>query len=223
MQVTPDRLQLCSPPNFQIKPLSAEFIRGPFGYRRLHGGGKNQAIAKAMGFKTVKETLTVLDATAGLGRDAFILASLGCGVRLIERSPVMCALLQDGLQRAAQDPQLLQTVKLMDVMAADAVEILQNLSVDQTPEVVYLDPMFPPKFKSALTKIEMRIIRDIVGEDSDADKLLALALQKAKRRVVVKRSSDAPRLLDMTPSFVIKGRSCRFDVYLTGGNIFSND
>lgn len=219
LKKTDDRLELIITDGKTSHKIFAEFLTGPLGYRRRKGGGKSQAIAKAIGFKSRKEPLVVLDATAGLGRDGFILASLGCTVQLVERSPIMAKLLLDGLARASMDEKSRLIVQRIDVVVEDAKKILEALTRQNRPDVVYLDPMFPHDDKSALTKIEMRLIRNIVGDDLDADALLSLALLKARKRVVVKRSRHAPALLGSSPSFVVKGKSNRYDVYLTGDPI----
>lgn len=213
LEVTAERLQLVHSQDSMTAKLFADFLRGPLGYRLFHGGGRNQAIARAVGLKKYKGKLAVLDATAGLGRDAFILATLGCDVQMIERSPIIAALLLDGLKRAEQSVTMAHVARALRVTVADAGHVLQNLQNEDAPDVVYLDPMFPCEKKSALSKIEMRIIRDIVGDDLDADQLLWLALQKAKKRVVVKRSSGAPVLANTAPSFLVEGKSSRYDVY----------
>ncbi len=220
LQVTENRVELVYKTFYKNNPschtLFAEFLRGPLGYRWLKGGGKNQAIAKAVGLKAGVPCLTVLDATAGLGRDAFILAALGCKVELVERSGLMATLLTDGLLRASQDPKGAAVARSMVVVEGDAKKILAALTPENRPDVVYLDPMFPHQDKSALTKIEMRIIRSIVGDDTDAALLLPLALTQARKRVVVKRQRQAPLLAGGSPSFVVKGKSNRYDVYLVG-------
>ena len=149
-----------------------------------------------------------------MGRDAFILASLGCSVQLVERSPIIRALLIDGLLRASQDPKAAAVTQFMTVVSDEAKNFLEAITPEHSPDVVYLDPMFPHRDKSALTKIEMRIIRNIVGDDKDADILLPLALDKARKRVVVKRQRHAPVLAGRAPSFVVKGKSNRYDIYL---------
>lgn len=220
LYVKEDRLSLVLKHQATFSQLSAEFVKGPLGYRLQHGGGKNQAIARAVGLKKYKKQLTILDVTAGLGKDAFILASLGCQVQLIERSPIIGSLLLDGLQRANAMNVMASIIRSMTVTIADAKDILQNLRKEECPEVVYLDPMFPAKNNSALPKMEMRMIRDIAGDDRDADALLKLALEKAQTRAVVKRPKQAPLLLTQPiPDFRLKGRSGRYDVYLTGGKI----
>ncbi len=208
--VTEERLELRAfSPDFKTK-IFAEFLKGPLGYRRLRGGGSNQMIARAVGLKK-HPGLTVLDATAGLGQDAFILACLGCKVTLIERSPIIAALLLDGLERASQNPEVGAIVReRMQVQIGDSREILSDI----TPDVVYLDPMFPSSGKSSLARIEMRILRAIVGADLDAPLLLEAALQTARRRVVVKRPAKAENLGKKAPNFVVEGTRNRYDVYL---------
>jgi len=218
LHVTEDRIELVSKHDKTTHVIFAEFLTGPFGYRWLKGGGRNQAIARAVGLKAGAKQITVLDATAGLGRDAFILASLGCRVQLVERSPIIATLLIDGLLRASQDAKGAAVTQFMTVVSNDAKKILEAITSENSPDVVYLDPMFPHRDKSALTKIEMRLIRNIVGDDKDADMLLPLALKKARKRVVVKRQRHAPVLQGSAPSFIVKGKSNRYDIYLTGGH-----
>jgi len=187
------------------KPIYVDFVGGSLAYRRRHGGGRKQALAKAIGLKH-GATPTVVDATAGLGRDAFVLASLDCQVTMLERSPVVAALLHDGLQRA--ETIITDNLSLIHHNAQDWLSKIEN-----PPEVIYLDPMYPHRKKSALVKKEMRIFREIVGEDLDSSALLDAALACATRRVVVKRPKLATPLADKKPSFCIKTEKTRFDVY----------
>jgi len=189
-----------------------DFVEGALAHRKKYGGGKSQLIAKAVGIKP-KIKLSVLDVTAGLGRDAFVLASLGCDVIMCERSPIIHALLQDGLMRAQKETWF-QALSLK-LIQMDACDYLSKITAENNPDVIYIDPMFPEKTKSALVKKEMRVLRDIVGDDLDSEKLLSAALSIAKKRVVVKRSKLAPTLSDKKPDVVYTGKSSRFDVYLT--------
>ena len=187
-----------------------DFASGSVAHRRKFGGGKGQSIAKAVGLKAGVD-IHVIDATAGLGRDAFVLASLGCKVDMVERSPVAAALLEDGLERAALDAEIGGWIQeRMRLTHASGYEYLQQHKAD----VVYLDPMFPHKKKSALVKKEMRVFQGVVGADLDADDLLEVALAAAKYRVVVKRPDYAPFLNDKKPSMSIKTKKNRFDVYV---------
>ncbi|MFT6986395.1 MAG: 16S rRNA (guanine1516-N2)-methyltransferase [Psychromonas sp.] len=187
-----------------------DFVSGGAAHRRKFGGGKGQSIAKAIGLKS-GVNLDVIDATAGLGRDAFVLASLGCNVTLVERSPVAAALLEDGLERAYLNLEIGGWMQQrMQLHFGSGYEYLKEHQTD----VVYLDPMFPHKKKSALVKKEMRVFQGVVGADLDAGDLLDVALNAARYRVVVKRPDYAPFLNDKKPSMSIKTKKNRFDVYV---------
>ncbi len=189
-----------------------DFVGGAVGHRRKFGGGKGQAIAKAIGLGN--GAISVLDCTAGLGRDAFVLASLGYQVQMIERSPVVSELLADGLKRASCDPEVNEIVGRMRLEQNTSLDALQSyIKSQQQVDVVYLDPMFPSREKSALVKKEMRLFHDLVGQDLDAGALLELALQVARYRVVVKRPRKAPDLNNQTPGYRLEGKANRFDIY----------
>ena len=192
-------------------PVRVDFVSGPMAHRRLFGGGGGQMIAKAVGIQAGVRPL-VLDATAGLGRDAFVLAELGCTVTLIERQPVIAALLEDGLLRAKDDPEVAGIVGQMHLLCGNAIELMAHWQ-GEPPQVIYLDPMFPHRDKSALVKKEMRLFRPLVGDDDDAPALLHAALALATHRVVVKRSRKAPTIAGDQPGYVLEGKSSRFDIY----------
>jgi 16S rRNA (guanine1516-N2)-methyltransferase len=166
-----------------------------------------------MGLKS-HSTPKILDATAGLGRDSFILASLGFEITLLERSPIIHALLEDGIKRAGADAETAPIVERMHLIQTDAIHWMQT----HAPfDIIYLDPMFPERNKSALVKKEMRIFQDVIGDDADANALLTAALACATKRVVVKRPRLAAYLAELTPSFSQTGSSSRFDIYLIEG------
>jgi 16S rRNA (guanine1516-N2)-methyltransferase len=192
-------------------PIRVDFVGGAVGHRRQFGGGSGQMIAKAVGIQTGVRP-TVVDATAGLGRDAFVLATLGCEVTLIERQPLIAVLLDDGLARARSDPEVAPIVARMRLRVGDAIQMLRDWD-ENVPQVVYLDPMFPHRDKSALVKKEMRLFRPLVGDDVDAERLLEAALALASHRVVVKRPRKAPAVAGGTVSFSLEGNAGRFDVY----------
>ncbi len=210
---TASRLELQDRFDPKVGAIYVDFVEGKARHRLLFGGGKGQDIAKAIGVNKHKD-LQVVDATAGLGREAFVLASLGCQVTLLERSPLMHALLDDGLQRAANsnDSQLHAIISRMHLVHTDARSWLKT--TEHQADVVYLDPMFPERQKSALVQKEMRCLHEVVGEDLDSAELLGLARQMAKLRVTVKRPRLAPELAQLKPAFVISGKAVRYDVYL---------
>ncbi len=213
LAVTAERLELRLLGPVAPGPVYVDFVGGAMGHRRKFGGGRGQLIARAVGVK--KERFpTVVDATAGLGRDAFVLANLGCRVRMVERSRVVGLLLADGLARAVRDAEAAEVVARLSLQVGDAREALLALSPDERPDVVYLDPMFPVRDKSALVKKEMRLFKALLGTDPDAPALLEVALQVATKRVVVKRPRKAPALEGAAPALVFEGKSTRFDVYL---------
>jgi 16S rRNA (guanine1516-N2)-methyltransferase len=193
------------------KDLRIDFVAGPVAHRFRFGGGRGQPLAKAMGL-TDGKTPAIVDATAGLGRDSFLLASLGAKVMMIERSPRMHALLADGLERAAQEGgELQEIVSRMTLFLGDAKDLLPQLDV----EAVLVDPMHPARKKSALVKLDLRQVREIVGEDDNALELMQVALQYAKKRVVLKWPVNAEPIAGVRPfSHQIFGKTMRYDVFM---------
>ncbi|KAE8439327.1 MULTISPECIES: class I SAM-dependent methyltransferase [Halomonadaceae] len=209
------RLALAGDEREYGKPLSVDFVSGKAAHRRQFGGGRGQLVAKACGLaKGV--TPSVVDATAGLGRDAFVLASLGAPVLMIERVAAIAALLSDGLARAAAAEDTAAIAARMYLRHGDAAERLARLVADAefTPQVVHLDPMFPHRDKSALVKKEMRVFRELAGDDDDAPRLLEAALDVATHRVVVKRPRKAPPIAGPAPQHTLEGKTSRYDLYV---------
>ena len=210
LQLNHQILELIKLDEPKLSGINVDFVDGAVAHRRKFGGGRGQDIAKAIGLKH-GFTPHVLDATAGLGRDAFVLASLGCQVTLMERMPVVAALLDDGLERAKLNAEVSEIAQHMRLVHGSSIE---DMTVADQVDVVYLDPMYPHRDKSAAVKKEMRVFQSLVGEDLDADELLSPALALAKYRVVVKRPSYAPPLNNQTPTTSIKMKKNRFDVYV---------
>lgn len=180
--------------HFDLRPYSAHLSR-------------RQPLARALG----KKAQAVVDATAGYCQDALLFALMGYRTTAIERSPVVMALARDGLQRLAAHAGI-ALEKRLHLVEGDARLLLTSLK--PPPEVIYLDPMFPPKRKkSAAVKKEMRLLRELVGDDPDARELLEISRRVALDRVVVKRPDDAAPLAP-DPSMSIAGKLVRYDVYL---------
>lgn len=207
-----------NPQNDKIRPLTVDFLGGAVGHRfrqeSRHGGGYNQPLPKAMGLKA-NIPLTIIDATAGLGRDAFLLASLGAKVTLIERSDHMHTLLADGMARAKKEGgEIAQTISRMTLLHGDAKDLLPSLASLKC-QAILVDPMHPPRKKSALVKADMRQIRDIVGTDEDSIALMKIALATARKRVVLKWPARADPMPDIGPcTHQITGKSTRYDVFM---------
>ena len=193
-----------------------DFESGAATYRRLHGGGRGELLARAVGLKPANRIPSVMDATAGLGRDAFLLASLGCRVDLFERSEPVRILLEDGLTRArgSADPAVRDAIGRMVLHPVDAMTVLRAPGGLPLADVIYLDPMFPDRQKSAAVKKEMAMFQALLADEpADADALLACALAAAPCRVVVKRPRRAPPLGGKDAPLVLEGQSTRFDIY----------
>ncbi|OUS15847.1 hypothetical protein A9Q88_09810 [Gammaproteobacteria bacterium 50_400_T64] len=190
-----------------------DFINGELRHRRLYGGGKNQMILKATGLN--KHKPSIMDLTAGLGRDSYVLATAGAKVTMFERQPIVAALLADGLQRlrSGGDEQELAIAQRLFLHQGDSLTCVSGLAEQEAPDVIYLDPMFPERGKTAKVKKSMAFFHHLVGSDDDAAALLPLALATARYRVVVKRPRHAPPLADMEPGLCFEGKSTRFDVY----------
>ena len=213
LRVNTQALELCKLDEPKLTPIRVDFVEGASAHRRKFGGGRGQDIAKAVGLKHGFSP-SVLDATAGLGRDAFVLASLGCKVTLMERNPAVAALLENGIARAKLNAETADIANNMQLIYASSIE---QMPQQTTHDVVYLDPMYPHKEKSALVKKEMRVFQSLVGEDSDADHLLAPAQNIAEYRVVVKRPNYAPPIGEKKPATSIKMKKNRFDIYVNKG------
>jgi 16S rRNA (guanine1516-N2)-methyltransferase len=214
LRLTGERLELRSRNNPRSGSVFVDWAGGAAAHRRLFGGGRGQPLARAVGLKA-GATPTVLDATAGFGRDAFVLACLGCRVTLLERHPAVAALLADGHRRASADAEVGALVRdRMRVVHGDALQWLAGLSEAERPDVVYLDPMYPERRKTSLVKKEMRALQELLGKDPHAGDLLPAALAAARQRVVVKRPMGAEALNHQPPTMSIKGKQHRYDVYV---------
>jgi 16S rRNA (guanine1516-N2)-methyltransferase len=207
LALTPEHLELRDNRDLRTGPVYADFTKldlRPYGPNL----SRRQPLARALG----KKTRTVVDATAGLAQDALLLARMGFRVTAFERSPVVAALARDGLRRLEAQTAPAPGYQLQ-LITGDARSRLPALL--PRPDAVYLDPMFPPKRKkSAAVKKEMRLLRELVGDDTDALELFDISRRIALDRVVVKRPDDAPPLAP-DPSFSFPGKLVRYDVYLT--------
>lgn len=179
------------------------------------GIGKSHDSCKAIGLNKLKpgETMTLLDATAGLARDAFIFAKLGAEVTMLERHPTLALMIETALEKLNNEV----LKKNMRFIFSDAITYLQ--SHDNLYDVIYLDPMFSDVDKRAKVKKDMQMLHGLIGENNDASELLTLALEKAKKRVVVKRHKTSPFLGNRAPHHQIVGKSTRYDVYLTFSDV----
>jgi len=189
-------------------PVRIDFAAPAMRYRRR--AGHNELLGRAVGIAG-RPGLAVIDATAGLGRDAFVLADLGAQVELCEREPVLAALLDDALTRAgcSHDPWLQACVARMTLRPGAAEQRLQS---GPAADVVYLDPMFPARTKRAAVGRDLTLLQRLLPGSDDGVDLARCALDSGCARVVVKRPLRAPPLLPR-PHHDVRGKAVRFDVY----------
>jgi len=206
-------------------PVFVDFVGGEAQYRRVKGGGMTQAVARAVGFPGAARCmrrLEVVDATAGLGRDAFVLASLGCNVTMVERSSVVAALLQDGLDRGSRiacggegrGAAVREICSRMRLVHKDSVSWMTQDASPASCDVVYIDPMYPDADqRTAAPRKELQLLQLLLKRDDHNEErsLLQAAKRIARDRVVLKR----PRVSSAIdkPDIQFKGSSTRFDVY----------
>ncbi|MEE4246902.1 MAG: class I SAM-dependent methyltransferase [Kangiellaceae bacterium] len=188
--------------------LSFQLESPQMAYRLVHGGGRKEPLLKALGLKP-NETATVVDATAGMGRESVLISHFGYRVIAIERQPIIHALLADALRRFDQTT---DSAGKIELIYGDSIDVIEELK--DTADVVYMDPMFPERDKSAAVKKEMRIFKKLAGADLDDAELLNIALAKSQKRVVVKRPIKADFIGNISPSHQITSKKHRFDVYM---------
>jgi 16S rRNA (guanine1516-N2)-methyltransferase len=153
---------------------------------------------------------TAVDATAGLGEDSLLLAAAGFTVMLCERDAVIAALLADTIARAREDARLAEVAARMTLVRGDAVETLGSL--DASPDVVFLDPMFPERRRRAATNKKLQLFQRLESPCEDEEALMRAALAARPRKVVVKRPLKGPHLAGVKPSSSLIGKVVRYDV-----------
>lgn len=229
LRVSRNGLELLQPDDPKCSgAVRVDFTAGRAAFRRKQQ--KKELLVRAVegkGGGINNASLKIIDATGGLGRDSFLLAAAGHQVCIFECQPVIAALLADGLARAGTHPETAKITQRIRLIAKNAVNALEAVKAGgqegQGVDVVYLDPMFPERRKSALVKKELQLLQLLAHLDSAPEQLLTAALQVATHRVVVKRPVKAPFLADCAPSHSLSGKTVRFDVYLGGllNRIFS--
>ncbi len=193
--------------HLNLGPLYLDFNHGALYQRLQRASISKEPLARAVGLHK-KPELTICDATAGIGREGCLLTSLGARVTLIERSPIMVALLKDALTRCNAPWR-----DHVTLIAADSRDFLAT--TEETFDAIYLDPMFEAHSHKAQVKKEMQYLQALIGPEEDADALLTVAINLKPGRVVVKRPLKARSLLDKKPNFVLSLAAYRFDVYLS--------
>lgn len=196
--------------HLRMQPLLIDFVNPERRYRGSPSAGPKEMLVQACGIKKNQVPLTMIDLTAGFAKDACILANAGCHVTLVERHPVVVALLEDALKRAAEAEHPI--VSRLNLQWCNAEHFLEKHT--EKPDVIYIDPMHPERQKSALVKKDMQILQYWLEPEEHPEKLLSLSLSHAKNRVVLKWPRRAPSISGFTPDYVLQGDTVRFEVYL---------
>lgn len=175
--------------------------------RVTRGRLSHEMLVKAA--KTKSEHPTAVDAAAGMGEDAFLLAAMGYEVTLFEKDKVIAALLRDAMRRAEDDPRLREIVGRMTLIEGDSIELLPRMGLKA--ELVYLDPMFPPRRKSGLIHKKLQLIQKLQQPCTQGEELFSAALSAQPKKIVVKRPLNGEYLADKKPTYTLKGKAIRYD------------
>lgn len=178
-------------------------------HRLENGRLLHEPLLKAVKLKDKDESLSIVDATAGLGEDSILLAAAGHNVTLIERDPIICALLKDAVRRGARVQGLKEAVSRMQVIEGNSIHVLAGLA--ERPDVILLDPMFPEKTNTALVKKKFQMIYLLERQASDEDELMKAAMNANPRKIVVKRPLKGPYLGGVRPGYSLEGKTIRYD------------
>lgn len=181
-------------------------------HRIVPGRLQRELLVRATRLKGRGDEPVVLDATAGLGEDSLLLAAAGFDVHLYERNPVIAALLCDAVDRARLSAELSDVAARMHVHEDDSIAALRSREV--VPDVVYLDPMFPERRKSAAVKKKFQLLQRLEAPCDDAQEMLSAAMEAQPRKVVVKRPLKGPYLGDVSPDYSLKGKAIRYDCHV---------
>jgi len=174
---------------------------------RVTGGHlQHEVLLKVAGSGEGKKAV---DATAGLGEDSFILAAGGYSVEMFEHNPVTATLLADALIRGNNDPKLRDITRRMTVKEGDSKELMMGLSY--TPDIMYLDPMFPEKKKSAETKKKLQVLHRIELPCADEVELLESAIKVKPGKIIIKRPPGCEYLAGIRPTYQVERKAVRFD------------
>ena len=182
--------------------------------RLTHANLSHEMLVKAVKVRNAGMPLKILDATAGLGEDSLLLAAAGYKVDMCEKNATVYALLEDSLKRALKDPELKPVASRMSAFNTDSLAYMR--SPDNRADIVYLDPMFPERTKSAQVKKKFQLIHGLEKPCENEREMLNEALTFASMRVVVKRPKNGNFLADKKPDYSINGSSVRYDCYVTG-------
>lgn len=170
---------------------------------------ERELLVKAIRIKSLTRPLIVMDATAGLGEDSMLIAAAGHEVHLYESDETIGALLRDAHERALTDESLRAIALRMNITIGDSIAAMTHL--DYEPDVIYLDPMFPKREKSAEVKKKFQLIHGLEEPCTNEQEMLDAAIKAGPRKIVIKRPVKGPFLAGRKPDYSITGNSVRYD------------
>lgn len=215
-EISSDKLYLLYTPNGLSLNLGNMCMRADYTSMipRFHQHNLNsELLVKAAKIRNLDHIPTVIDATAGLGEDSLLLAAAGFKVHMYEYNEIIYSLLYDAINRAKRNPELTDIVKMIEITNGNSVDALQKLSF--TPDVIYLDPMFPTREKSSLIKKKFQILQKLELPCDNENELLESAIASGARKIIIKRPLKGKQLGNITPSYSYKGKSIRYDCIVT--------
>lgn len=178
-------------------------------HRVTNGRLQHEMLVRAA--KSDKPGRKAIDATAGMGEDAFLLAAQGYEVTLFEQNPVIAVLLKDALRRAKKHPVLKDIASRMNLVQDNSVEGMSKL-LDPV-DVIYLDSMFPARQKSSLINKKLQLIQKLEPPCSEETDLFDAAISASPSKIIVKRPLKSEFLAGRKPSYTLNGKAIRYDCY----------
>ena len=178
-------------------------------HRVTNGRLQHEMLVRAA--RSDKPGRKAIDATAGMGEDAFLLAAQGYEVTLFEQNPVIAVLLKDALRRAKKHPVLKDIASRMNLVQDNSVEGMSKL-LDPV-DVIYLDPMFPARQKSSLINKKLQLIQKLEPPCSEETDLFDAAISASPSKIIVKRPLKSEFLAGRKPSYTLNGKAIRYDCY----------
>ena len=191
----------------QKKLIHIDFLKGQMGWR-LKRTDHETLLKKALGKK--KDSLTILDGTAGFLSDTLIFLALGHKVIACEQSKILCMLLNDAINRARKELIFLKNLVLAYGNAIDIYKNARNI------DLIYLDPMYPDGKKNAARSGSMNDIKNILEIETiknHEDQIFFDFKKQEFKKIVLKRPIKS-KIIDTNLNYQVKGKSTRFDVYI---------
>lgn len=159
--------------------------------------------------KTKDDSPRAVDATAGMGEDSILLAAAGYDVTMYEQNAVIAALLKDAMRRAKKNPVLKDIVSRMKLIEGNSINLMKELTF--TPDVIYLDPMFPARQKTGLVNKKLQLIQKLEMPCYEEKELLEAAINIQPSKIIIKRPLKGAFLAEREPDYSVKGKAIRYD------------